>query len=87
MTTAQAAQPRIGVPRHSTRRAEQRSHRRSEGLRTDLRWAFSRPWGWLSGLGFNLVLALLYLIVAPLTGRPHHDWAILVGLLQQRPPG
>ena len=79
MTTTQAALPRRGVRQHSMLRAQAGSHRRSDGLPTDLRWAFSRPWGWLSGLGFNLVLALLYLVIAPLAGRPHHDWAILVG--------
>lgn len=36
------------------------------------------PRGWWSGLGLNLVLSLLYLLVAPLTD-PHHDYAILVG--------
>jgi hypothetical protein len=30
-------------------------------------------------LGVNLVLSLLYLLVAPLTEVPHRDWAILVG--------
>lgn len=45
----------------------------------DLRWAFTRPWTWLSGVAVNLVLSLLYLVVFPLTGRPHSDWAILVG--------
>jgi hypothetical protein len=45
----------------------------------DLRWSFTRPWHWLSGVAFNLVLSLLWLAAAPLTGRPHHDWAIIVG--------
>jgi hypothetical protein len=45
----------------------------------DLRWSFTRPWHWLSGVAFNLVLSLLWLVAAPLTGRPHHDWAIIVG--------
>jgi hypothetical protein len=38
-----------------------------------------RSGGWLGGLGLNLVLSLLYLLVAPLTEVPHGDWAILVG--------
>jgi hypothetical protein len=45
----------------------------------DLRWSFTRPWHWLSGVAVNLVLSLLWLAAAPLTGRPHHDWAIIVG--------
>lgn len=46
---------------------------------SDLRSSFARPWSWFSGLGLNLVLSLLYLVVAPLTDLPHRDWAILVG--------
>ena len=42
-------------------------------------WFFRRPWPWSGGVAFNLVLSLLYLLVAPLSGQPHRDWAILVG--------
>jgi hypothetical protein len=45
----------------------------------ELLWSFRPPWYWLSGVAFNLVLSLLYLIVAPLSGQPHRDLAILVG--------
>jgi hypothetical protein len=45
----------------------------------EVRWSLRPPWIWLGGVAFNLVLSLLWLIVAPLTGRPHHDWAIIVG--------
>ena len=45
----------------------------------DVRWSFSRPWTWLSGVAFNLVLSLAWLAAVPLTGRPHRDWAIVVG--------
>lgn len=48
-------------------------------LLADLRWTFTWPFTWLSGVGINLVLSLLYLVVFPLTGHPHRDWAILVG--------
>lgn len=44
-----------------------------------LRWSFTPPWNWLSGVAFNLGLSLAYLVIVPLTGRPHRDWAILVG--------
>jgi hypothetical protein len=44
----------------------------------ELRWAFTPPWTWLTGVAVNLVLSLLWLLVTPLTGRP--DWAILVGV-------
>ena len=45
----------------------------------DLRWAFRRPYGWLVGIGVNLLLSLAYLVVAPLRGGTHRDWAVLVG--------
>ena len=45
----------------------------------DLRWAFRRPYGWLLGIGVNLLLSLAYLVVVPLRGGTHRDWAILVG--------
>lgn len=49
-------------------------------VRVDARTAVgARSWSWWGGLGLNLVLSLLYLLVAPLTAVPHRDWAILVG--------
>jgi hypothetical protein len=45
----------------------------------DVRWSFSRPYTWLSGVAFNLALSLAWLAAVPLTGRPHRDWAIVVG--------
>ncbi|MGI8457912.1 MAG: hypothetical protein ACR2LI_07350 [Propionibacteriaceae bacterium] len=45
----------------------------------DLRWSFTPPWTWLSGVAVNLLLSIGYVVIAPLTARPHHDWAILVG--------
>jgi hypothetical protein len=45
----------------------------------DLRWAFRRPYGWLLGIAVNLLLSLAYLVVEPLRGGTHRDWAILVG--------
>jgi hypothetical protein len=46
---------------------------------SDLRWAFRRPYGWLLGIGVNLLLSVAYLVVVPLRGGAHRDWAILVG--------
>ena len=46
---------------------------------SDLRWSFRPPWVWLSGIVFNLVLSLLYLIIDPLSSGPHRNWAIIVG--------
>ncbi|WP_375426357.1 hypothetical protein [uncultured Friedmanniella sp.] len=56
---------------------------RGQGLLTQVRhevvWFFQPPWPWLNGVAFNLVLSLLWLVVWPLSGRPHQDWAIIVG--------
>jgi hypothetical protein len=48
-------------------------------VRHEVVWFFRPPWFWLHGVAFNLVLSLLWLVVSPLSGRPHRDWAILVG--------
>ena len=45
----------------------------------DLRWAFRRPYCWLVGIGVNLLLSVAYLLVVPLRGGTHRDWAVLVG--------
>ena len=45
----------------------------------DLRWAFRKPYGWLVGIGVNLLLSLAYLAFVPLRDGAHRDWAILVG--------
>jgi hypothetical protein len=41
----------------------------------DLRWAFRRPYGWMLGIGINLLLSLAYLVVVPLRGGTHRDWS------------
>ena len=45
----------------------------------EIRWAFTPPRDWLAGVGVNLVLALIFLIVDPLHIHRHQDWVILVG--------
>jgi hypothetical protein len=45
----------------------------------EIRWAFTPPRVWLSGVGVNLLLALVFLIVDPLHQHGHRDWVILVG--------
>ena len=45
----------------------------------EIRWAFTPPRVWLSGVGANLLLALVFLIVDPLHQHGHRDWVILVG--------
>lgn len=51
----------------------------SAQVRHEVVWFFSPPWPWLNGVAFNLVLSLLWLVVWPLSGQPHRDWAIIVG--------
>jgi hypothetical protein len=45
----------------------------------EVRWAFTPPRWWLSGVAANLVLALVWLPVQPLHLPRHHDWVILIG--------
>ncbi len=45
----------------------------------EIRWSLTAPWLWFSGVIFNLVLAVGWLFYEPLRGRPHGDWAIIVG--------
>src|ERR1700761_5790703 len=47
----------------------------------EIRWAFTPPRTWLMGVVANVVFAVAWLAVQPLTpvGR-HPDWAILVGI-------
>ena len=45
----------------------------------EVRWAFTPPRSWLSGVAANLVLALVWLLVQPLHLPRHHDWVILIG--------
>jgi hypothetical protein len=49
-------------------------------VRSEIRWAFTPPRSWLLGVLANVVLALVWLAVQPLTAHGHHhDWVILVG--------
>jgi hypothetical protein len=45
----------------------------------EVRWAFTPPRHWLSGVAANFVLALVWLLVEPLHQHRHQDWVILVG--------
>lgn len=46
----------------------------------EVRWAFTPPRTWLTGVVANVVFAAAWLLVQPLTvGRHHTDWVILVG--------
>jgi hypothetical protein len=45
----------------------------------EIRWAFTPPRTWLMGVVANLVFAVGWLAVQPLTAGRHQDWVILVG--------
>jgi hypothetical protein len=45
----------------------------------EVRWAFTPPRSWLSGVAANLIVALLWLLVQPWHLPRHHDWVILIG--------
>ncbi|MCV7429832.1 hypothetical protein [Mycobacterium montefiorense] len=45
----------------------------------EIRWAFTSPRTWLMGVVANLVFAVGWLVVQPLTLGRHQDWVVLVG--------
>lgn len=45
----------------------------------EVRWAFTPPRSWLSGVAVNLVLALVWLLVQPLHPHRHTDWVVVIG--------
>jgi hypothetical protein len=45
----------------------------------EVRWSFRWPCNWLLGVFINFGLSLLWLVLVPLRGQPHHDWVIVVG--------
>ncbi|MDT5092847.1 MAG: hypothetical protein QOH60_2210 [Mycobacterium sp.] len=45
----------------------------------EVRWAFTAPRYWLSGVVVNFFLALMWLLVQPLHQHRHQDWVVLVG--------
>jgi hypothetical protein len=45
----------------------------------EIRWAFTPPRAWLSGVAVNLALSLVWLLVEPLHYEGHRDWVVLIG--------
>ena len=45
----------------------------------EIRWAFTPPRAWLSGVAVNLALSLMWLLVQPVRAEAHRDWVILIG--------
>lgn len=46
---------------------------------SEIRWAFSAPRAWLSGVAANLVLSLVWLVIQPVPHQGHRDWVVLIG--------
>jgi hypothetical protein len=78
VTTEQVASPRSRGLLRGRRPNPQRPWFYRE-LINELKWSFAPPRVWLAGVAANLVLSLLWLIVAPLTGHDRGDWVVLVG--------
>lgn len=75
------ATARASAPRPDAARRAAKDLRRWLGpaVAAEIRWAFTPPRTWLMGVVANLVLAVGWLVVQPLTAGRHQDWVILVG--------
>jgi hypothetical protein len=58
--------------------AAELSHRVPAAVVAEIRWAFSAPRAWLSGVAVNLILALGWLFVQPVQRDGQPDWVVLV---------
>ncbi|ODR06100.1 hypothetical protein BHQ21_12595 [Mycobacterium sherrisii] len=74
--TARASAPR---PDAARRAAQDLQLRLGPAVCAEIRWAFTPPRTWLMGVLANLVFAVGWLAVQPLTPGRHQDWVILVG--------
>lgn len=73
---------RASAPRPTGARRAARDFERPLGaaVAAEVRWAFTAPRTWLTGILANVVFAAVWLLVQPLTtGRHHTDWVVLVG--------
>lgn len=76
VTAARASAPR---PTAARRAAKDFQRALLPAVWSEIRWAFTPPRTWLMGLVANLVFAIGWLLVQPLTAGRHQDWVILVG--------
>jgi hypothetical protein len=74
---------RASAPRPAAARRAAKDFRQDlwTAVGAEIRWAFTPPRTWLTGLAVNIVFAAGWLLVQPLTTGCHHhtDWVILVG--------
>ncbi|MCV7413483.1 hypothetical protein [Mycobacterium florentinum] len=72
---------RASAPRPAAAKRAAKDLHRSLGpaIAAEIRWAFTPPRTWLMGVVANLVFAVGWLAVQPLTLGRHQDWVVLVG--------
>ncbi len=75
-TVARASAPR---PTAAKRAAKDLQRDLGPAVVAEIRWAFTAPRTWLMGVVANLVFAVGWLVVQPLTLGRHQDWVVLVG--------
>lgn len=75
-TVARASAPR---PDAARRAAKDLQRDLWPAIGAEIRWAFTPPRTWLMGVVANLIFAVGWLVVQPLTAGRHQDWVILVG--------
>ncbi len=76
VTFARASAPRPAAARRAAKDFEQGL---LPAVCAEIRWAFTPPRTWLTGVVANLVFAVGWLLVQPLTVGRQQDWVILVG--------
>lgn len=75
-TVVRASAPR---PAAAKRAAKDLERDLWAAVAAEIRWAFTAPRTWLMGVVANLVFAVGWLVVQPLTLGRHQDWVVLVG--------
>jgi hypothetical protein len=68
----------VNRPVAATRAARELHRGLGAAVLAEIRWAFSPPRAWLSGVGVNLVLSLAWLLVQPVEHEGGRDWVVLV---------
>jgi hypothetical protein len=75
-TVARASAPRPAAARRAAKDFQQALW---PAVWAEVRWAFTPPRTWLMGVVANLVFAVGWLLVQPLTLGRHQDWVVLIG--------
>ncbi|SPM42825.1 hypothetical protein MNAB215_5045, partial [Mycobacterium numidiamassiliense] len=76
VTFARASAPRPAAARRAAKDFQQGL---LPAVWAEICWAFTPPRTWLMGVVANMVFAVGWLLVQPLTAGRHQDWVILVG--------